>query len=202
MEDRPSRVGQLQERHYEILYRTSPAWLVPDGRGLPYPGDWAGRIVSVRPAGHSWGPGDLADPKRGAIRLALTGEQARACRRGEVRFARVPDGDGASLVAVGFDERWGALAAGLRRRFGSEAERLEAEAGALADAPPGEAPPRDHSFDVAVRELKAALPRMVVHSGAGLYEVGSGKTYSTIQSALDQLWADQGAATFTASQSI
>ena len=122
MADHPSRVGQLQERHYEILgynrspaspapslpvaepqrqvgrlrrsrtviieilYRTSPAWLVPDGRGLPYPGDWAGRIVSVRPAGHSWGPGDLADPKRGVIRLGLTGEEARACRRGEVRF--------------------------------------------------------------------------------------------------------------------
>lgn len=38
--------------------------------------------------------------------------------------------------------------------------------------------------------------------GAGLYEVGPGKTYSTIQSALDQLWTDQGAAIFTASQYI
>jgi len=38
--------------------------------------------------------------------------------------------------------------------------------------------------------------------GTGLYEVGPGKTYSTIQSALDQLWTDQGAATFTASQYI
>jgi len=218
MEDHPSRVGQLQERHHEILYRTSPAWLVPDGRGLPYPGDWAGRIVSVRPAGHSWGPGDLADPNRGVIRLELTDEEARACRRGEVRFgleAAVRNGGAPPilpksaesvarplLTAVGFDERWGALAAGLRRRFGSEAERLETEARAEADAPPGEVPPRDHPFEVAARELKAGLPRMVTHSGAGLYEVGPGKTYSTIQSALDQLWTDQGASTFTASQYI
>lgn len=39
-------------------------------------------------------------------------------------------------------------------------------------------------------------------AGAGLYEVGPGKTYATIQGALDQLWTDQGAATFTASQYI
>lgn len=39
-------------------------------------------------------------------------------------------------------------------------------------------------------------------AGAGLYEVGPGKTYSTIQSALDQLWTDQGSADFTASQYI
>ena len=103
---------------------------------------------------------------------------------------------------MGFDERWGALAAGLRQRFGPEAERLEAEAKAEAEAPPDEAPPRDHEFTVAVRELKAGLPRIVTHSGAGLYEVGPGKTYSTIQSALDQLWTDQGSAYFTASQYI
>lgn len=39
-------------------------------------------------------------------------------------------------------------------------------------------------------------------AGAGLYEVGPGKTYATIQGALDQLWTDQGASEFTASQII
>lgn len=39
-------------------------------------------------------------------------------------------------------------------------------------------------------------------AGAGLYEVGPGKTYTTIQSALDQLWTDQGSAEFAASQFI
>ncbi|KKN45012.1 hypothetical protein LCGC14_0687240 [marine sediment metagenome] len=35
-----------------------------------------------------------------------------------------------------------------------------------------------------------------------VYTVGPGQEFSTIQSALDQLWTDQGAATFTASQYI
>ena len=38
--------------------------------------------------------------------------------------------------------------------------------------------------------------------GSGLYIVGSGETYTTIQSALDKLWIDQGGADFTATQTI
>jgi len=38
--------------------------------------------------------------------------------------------------------------------------------------------------------------------GAGLYEVGPGKPYATIQGALDQLWLDQGSSPFTATQEI
>ena len=57
-------------------------------------------------------------------------------------------------------------------------------------------------FGLKASGLSRALPRTTVHTGAGLYEVGPGKTYSTIQSALDQLWTDQGATKFTASQYI
>lgn len=39
-------------------------------------------------------------------------------------------------------------------------------------------------------------------AGVGLYEVGTGKTYSTIMGALDQLYVDQGTAAFTATQEI
>jgi len=39
-------------------------------------------------------------------------------------------------------------------------------------------------------------------AGAGLYEVGSGKPYSTISAALAQLWIDQSSAAFAATQEI
>lgn len=39
-------------------------------------------------------------------------------------------------------------------------------------------------------------------AGSGLYEVGSGKPYATIQAALNHLWTDQGASAFTATQTI
>lgn len=184
---------------YEVLYRAAPAWLVPDGSGLPYPDDYAGKVIAVRPVGHKWGPGDLKDPKRRLVQLDLTDEELVALRS---RMKRIDSSGGevlppwlrASVVDTTFDDRWGRLAGPLRERFADpEAAELESE------DPENEV---GRQFGAVAVSLKKALPPVVVRSGAGLYEVGPGKTYSTIQSAFDQLWTDQGSALFTASQCI
>jgi hypothetical protein len=123
------------------------------------------------------------------VTLELTDEELALVRSSGLRVAE----DGRSLAAVTFDDRWGAVAKTLRDN--------------LAD--PEAAERGDEEMDLEARRFaelsalaKQMLPKVEVHTGAGLYEVGPGKTYSTIQSALDQLWTDQGSAAFTATQII
>jgi hypothetical protein len=195
----------------EALIREAPAWLVGEGvespdhlldrdglRTIPvpegpddhYPDDYVGKVIAVRPAGWRWTEADLAGGRR-FVTLDVT-EQERGWLSS--RTAKIIGG---KRVPVTFDDRWGAVAPFLENAFGSR------EAAKLAEAKAGD------RFDVEGRRFaeasalfKSNLARNVVHTGAGLYEVGDGKTYSTIQSALDQLWTDQGSAKFTASQYI
>jgi hypothetical protein len=172
-------------------------------------------VIAVRPAGHEWGPGDLADPNRRVVTLELTPDEAallgsRALKIDTTKTPGTPRGEsgpgvlGALVVPVTFEDRWGAVAPALRARF-PDAEVAEAKARsrepALQDGPAG--PDAEGAgFQRTAAELVRSLPKAVTHTGAGLYEVGSGKPYSTIQSALDQLWTDQGPASFTAEQEI
>lgn len=184
-------------RRYKILYRTFPAWEV--GAGTPdvirdshYPDDYAGIVISIVAEGHRFSPGDLADPRRREATLDLTGGEIARLRTRQLKV--VGTHSLARTEPVTLEDRWGEAAVGLRARFGSLAEELERQAADCEDD--------DHPFNVQLRRAMRELPAMLTHSGAGLYEVGSGKTYSTIQSALDQLWTDQGTAKFTASQYI
>ena len=185
----------------KVLYRAAPAWEVGANTheripGSHYPDDYAGKVIAVKPLDHPFTPADLSGG-RALVELDLTDEQRTGLADRRLKV-------GADcIVQVTFDDRWGHLATGLRDRWGSGVIDKEAESIALAepvvDRP---AQPVESAFDLEVARLTADLPAMVVHSGAGLYEVGPGKTYSTIQAAVDQLWTDQGAAVFTASQYI
>jgi hypothetical protein len=179
-----------------VLYRAAPAWEVGAGtddvvRGSHYPDDYVGKAISIVGEGHEFSAGDLADENRRVVDIDLTEEEAANLRCGR---AKIESGRAAPVT---FDDRWGEVGSRLSKRFGALAETLEQQA-AVLDA--GDA--ADHPFNVELRRVTRSLPAMVTHSGAGLYEVGPGKTYSTIQSALDQLWTDQGATEFTASQTI
>jgi hypothetical protein len=196
---------------WKILYRRRPAWLTGederdrDARArlsdlaalaldeAHYPGDYAGFVVSVIPADRDFTAAELADPNRAVVELDLDAEGLAALRRRESRIlAGRPE-------PVTFEHRWGAIAPVLRRNF----EDPEAVERVAEDADAERHEGTDAWRFVELVELaRRSLAPNVVHSGAGLYEVGPGKTYSTIQSALDQLWTDQGGATFTEIQYI
>lgn len=189
-----------EKRHrVQILYRTVPAWEVGAGtpeviKGSHYPDDYAGKVIAVKPPDHPFTPADLSGG-RGLVELDLTDGEAAVLANRLCKVAMIDTRFG--LLPVEFEDRWGQLAVGLRERWGSRAEAKEAES--IIESP---IQPVDSDFSNEVARLKAVLPAMIVHSGVGLYEVGPGKTYSTIQSALDALWTHQGAAVFTASQYI
>lgn len=147
-----------------------------------YPDDYAGKIISVRPDGHRWTQKDVADPGRAVADLDLTTAETRALRDRESKLDA-----SLRIVTVTFDDEYGATAAALRAQFNVERELTDVE---------------QRLFDEEATRLRRLLPKTVVHSGQGVYEVGPTKTYSTIQSALDQLWTDQGSAAFTANQYI
>jgi hypothetical protein len=207
---------------YQILYRVSPAWIVRrdaaegasgelvmrNGDPVPVatehdhsPGDYAGQILNVKPVEHRWNPGDLGDKQRRVITLTLTPEQyADACTR---RIKVVQDKGKPALVPVTFEDRWGAAAEPLRATWGEDVETLE------ATEPKPEL--RDQNADLFVRArsfhdhaslVVEMLPPTLCHTGAELYEVGPGRTYSTNTSAFAQLFTDQGSAAFTAEQVI
>jgi hypothetical protein len=200
------------KERYEVVYSTAPSWKVGEderdrdltdvGRAdTPsdqlYPDDYAGRVLAVKKSPASWRPGDLASPNRQVAGLDLTLAQVDALKSKQQKVDPVTY----TLGTVTVEDRYGATLPGLVEKFGStagvEAAEVEAEEkeSSLEDREP-------HAIRTEFVKLKRALPKNVVHSGAGLYEVGPGKTYSTIQSALDQLWTDQGAATFAANQYI
>jgi len=185
----------------KVLYRPAPAWEVGANTpaaipGSHYPDDYAGKVIAVKPLDHEFTPGDL-DGGRVVVELDLTDAQVADLSSRKLKVVA------GGLSPVKLEDRWGHVATGLRARWGDEAEVEEAlSVAATESAVDSPALPVELDFDRDVARLKADLPAMVVHSGAGLYEVGPGKTYSTIQSALDQLWTDQGSASFTASQYI
>jgi hypothetical protein len=183
---------------YEVLVSTAPSWLVGEDdrdRDLSdearadirdeyrYPNDFAGMVVAVKESPAAWRPGDVASPNRQVIGLDLTPSQAAEIRGGGQKVDPVTY----TLDTVTLADRYGATLPGLIEKFGSESA-VEA-----ADA---------EDVDEEFTSLKRALDKTITHTGAGLYEVGPTKTYSTIQSALDQLWTDQGSTLFSASQYI
>ncbi len=182
---------------YRVLYRSGPAWEVGANTpqiipGSHYPGDYSGQVVSVKKLDHRFTPGDLAGG-RVAIELDLTESQQDDLRSRRGKLAVVLGLP--AIVPVTFDDRWGEVASTLRANL-DDPEQAEREVDEEAETFDGR---RFAELAILARKM---LPAMYVHSGAGLYEVGPGKTYSTIQAAFDQLWTDQGAATFTASQYI
>jgi hypothetical protein len=192
---RPAWLAGEVERDRDERVRLSPfAPLAPDE--AHYHGDYAGFVVSVIPAERSFSAGDLADPNRAVVELELTDSELAVLRRRESRIVA------GRLEPVTFDQRWGAIAPVLRRNF----EDLEAAEKAEAETREGDLATQQGTDAWRFAELvalnRAFIAPNVVHSGAGLYEVGPGKTYSTVQSALDQLWTDQGGATFTEIQYI
>ncbi len=197
---------RLARERVTVLYRDAPAWEVGAGTIARIPGshygcDFGGKVISVEPPDHRWATRDVRDSARRLVTLDISRLDASRLRHGTLKV--IGEGISAHLEAVTFADRHGQIAIGLRARWGSHAEAKEAEAVAHAESVTTSSTPLvDEEFDQEVIRLKRALPKMLVHSGAGLYEVGPSKTYSTIQSALDQLWTDQGAASFTASQYI
>jgi hypothetical protein len=188
---------------YQVLFSEGPSWEVGAGTddvipGSHYPEDYRGRVVGVFPEDFEFAAGDLRG-MRSVAQINLTAEQRESLRR---RESKVVAG---RVEAVTLEDRWGQVAVGLRARWGEQAEEQEAlsmeRVAAERDAGDLRAI-AESDFDEEVSKLKAAMPQMITHSGAGLYEVGPGKTYATIQGALDQLWTDQGSATFTASQYV
>jgi hypothetical protein len=188
---------------YRVLFRTCPAWKVGErdvdaekrraraGNVLDaerYPGDYMGQVISVIPADKQFSAGDVADPSRAVMTLSLSEEEYDALR---TRAHKV--GADRRFIDVTFEDRWGAVAETLRSNIDNP------EAAELGD--------RDSDIDALlfaeISELATdSLEKNDVHTGAGLYPVGPGQTYTTIQSAFDQLFTDQGAATFTSSQII
>jgi hypothetical protein len=153
-----------------------------------YPNDYRGRIISVIGEGRRFNSADVADPSRMAVTLELTDDEAASLKK---RTAKI--GDALDIVPVTFDDRWGAIAETLRANIDKTEAAEYADAELDLDA---------RRFGEIALIARRSLPKTEVHTGAGLYEVGPTKTYSTIQSALDQLWSDQGATTFTAPQFI
>jgi hypothetical protein len=200
-----------EKRRHEVIYLTAPSWKVGEDErdrdltdlnrtGAPaselYPGDYPGMVLAVKESPASWQLGDLASPNRQVVGLDLTAADVRALHDRREKIDPVT----LERVSATVADRYGATLTGLVEKFGSVAavEAAEAEAEAQELSGDGE----KHELRTEFVRLKRALPETVVHSGAGLYEVGPAKTYATIQSALDQLWTDQGSATFTASQYI
>ena len=197
---------------YEVIYLTAPSWRVGEDdrdRDLTdptradmldedrYPGNYPGMVLAVKESPASWRPGDLASPNREVVGLDLTVAQANALRS---REQKVDPGTYTVSTTTAAD-RYGATMTGLVMKFGSveEVEAAELEAAAQeAVSTTGEL----HAIRTEFIKLKRALPKTIVHSGAGLYEVGPAKTYSTSTLALAQLFTDQGSASFTESQYI
>lgn len=187
------KVGEVEsDRDTRLRARAAVA---PTDR---YPGDYPGRVISVIPAPHEFSPGDLADPNRRVVTLSLTDSEraSLASRLSKVALGALGD---LAVDAVSFDHRWGRLAPVLRRNF-DDAEKAERESDD-ADLAHLEGSDAWRFAELAALNRRM-LPPTETHSGAGLYEVGPGQTYSTVQSAADQLWTDQGAAEFTAAQEI
>jgi hypothetical protein len=188
---------------YRVLFQTCPIWKPGEldvdaeprrvrqedaSAAERYPNDYRGRIISVIGEGRRFNSADVADPSRMAVTLELTEDEAASLKR---RTAKI--GDALDVVPVTFNDRWGAIAETLRANI----DKIEAAEYA------------DPELDLDARRFaeiallaRRALQKTEVHTGAGLYEVGPGKTYSTIQSALDQLWSDQGSGSFPAPQYI
>jgi hypothetical protein len=187
---------------YTVLAQTCPIWKVgeSDTDAAPrrirqedalaaerYPDDYTGRVISVIPDGSRLHAADVADASRMAVSLDLTDDQVNGLRDRTLKL------DGTKVVPVGFDDRWGAVAEPLRANLADPATAEFGDRESDLDA---------RRFDEISVLARRMLPKTEVHTGAGLYEVGPGKTYSTIQSAFDQLWSDQGSAQFTATQYI
>lgn len=187
---------------YRVLYRKTPAWLVGEPQesavirrsfvdvSTPdqhYPDDYAGHVISVKSLSHNWRPGDTADPSRALVTIDLTLEEAARLRVRELKLGTLD-----RPVPVTLDDHYGATASTLRTEFGlTNLDQMEQQSSGQREA-----------FALRAAELRRGLAKNVVYSGVGLYEVGPTKLYSTIQSALAQLWADQGSTLFTASQYI
>lgn len=102
---------------YQILFRAAPAWQTAKGEALP--DDYAGKVISVKPEGHKWGPGDLRGARR-VVAMDLTEEQYRELASGKLKLSP----DGKTLLPVTFEDRWGALAAEIKKRL-PDAEKYE-----------------------------------------------------------------------------
>lgn len=193
----------------DVLITPAPSWLIGEGdekpeylvgrdgiRTIPepvnpddhYPDDYAGKVVAVRRSGWRWTEMDLAGG-RVIVQMELTDQEAGWVSS---RTRKIINGE---RVPITFEDRWGSqIAARLRERFddAEDAERRSDD-------------PNDYigrQFAAQSVLFKKLLTPVVVHTGAGLYEVGPAKTYSTWSAALAQLWTDQGAAEFTATQYI
>jgi len=197
-----------------------------------YPDDYAGKVIAVKPADHNWSKGDLSGGRRVVTLDLTNDERARLASRvmkiGTAEDAEHVTGPAVAVppkvpfsassacsavqAVVTFDDRWGAVAPTLRKQFPGDGAPEAAEQEAIAGSTDGagrEAPSGAEWFvseGRRFREVSALatmmLPRNVVHTGAGTYPVGPGKTYTVIQTAVDQLWADQGSADFSATQTL
>jgi hypothetical protein len=196
-----------ERAEYLALWQRAPQWreggLDEDekarrarGEDVPaeqrYPGDYAGRVLSLVPRAWKFTRGDLAEPSRDVTLLRLTEAERLAIERQESKL--VVDRNGQIVLRpVELDDLLGAVSAAVR--------------GLLPQVPDTVLMHQfRHSQDPLLRRVihdrLRKLRPCIVHTGVGLYEVGAGKTYSTIQSALDALWSDQGSALFTSSQYI
>lgn len=124
---------------YQVLYRSRAAWEVgegsPDHRpGEHYPGDYAGKVISVVKAGHAWGPGDLEDPARRLLAVELTAEELALLRSGQRKI--VNDG----LANVSHEDSWGSLSEAIYALEGH------------------------HDYDEEATRLAKALPPVILHA--------------------------------------
>jgi hypothetical protein len=207
---------------FQALVQSAPAWIPGEGfeasgnlldrQGRPtipqpsgpndhYPDDWAGRIISIIGERDSFNAGDLLDSNRRVVSVTFTDSAEEEAARGH-RLKMV----GRSLAPVTFEDRYGASATDIITRYGSveAAEEAEARIGEYHTNEDGKKrlDPAGLEFLDRARTARKVLKTILVHTGAGLYEVGPGKTYSTWNSAAGQLWTDQGSATFTSTQIV
>ena len=149
--------------NYEVLYFAKPPWLIDEtqeardervcsGRAADaaecYPGDYAGRVSAVKPAGYAWRSGDLADPCRRLVTLELDEDGRQGAASKTLKLA------GDRLVPVTFDDRWGAVAVKLRERH-PDPEAWEADETAAREAAEAANLEAMRAHDVSMREWRA-----------------------------------------------
>lgn len=167
---------------HEVLYHREPAWIVGEKQAERdvrrasemrpktqerYPGDYSGKVISIRSTRDRAQKGlpslaNMADRDHPCVTLDLSASEVLDIRnRASKVSSSVP-----YVVAVTFDDRWGAAGKAIDAAFGT---REAAEAAEMKS---------DDAFDfdgrrfVEVSGFAAGnLPETVTHTGTGLYSV-------------------------------